>query len=562
MLRDAAPVSYQTIAGKRVPVSSRYVLERRRQGAALRVRRGAPTERDRELVIDPGMQFTTFLGGAATRSAPASPSTPAATRTSAARRSRPTSRPPPGAFKRTGAASNFADAFVTKLNPAGTALVYSTFVGGSDMEFGNGIAIDAAGNAYVTGTTKSSNFPTTAGAFDRTLNIPANCPRCGIDNTDGFVFKLNADAARRSTYSTYLGGTDIDSPRGIAVDAAGSAYVVGETLSSDFPTTAGAFRRTSAGDYDMFVTKLNPAGSALAYSTFLGGTQVDNGQGIAVDAGGNAYVAGLRRARPTSRPRAGAFDTTANGGFDATVTKLNPAGSALVYSTYLGGQDFDGGSDVAVDGAGNAYVAGGTSSTDFPTTPGAFDTTPDGSDGFVTKLNPAGLGAGLLHRDRRQRERLGDRHRARPGAATPGWRAARPPPTSRSPPTPPTPRSTAAATRSSPSSTPPARPCPTRRSSAARSPRARADIGARLGRQPLRHRQHVLEDFPATAGAFDTVWNGDPTIFWGDAFVDEAVAHGWHHAARAAAGPGRTDAAGAGQRCQPGAAGRRSTGAT
>ncbi len=191
---------------------------------------------------------------------------------------------------------------MSKLNPAGTALIYSTFVGGSDIEFGNGIAVDAAGNAYVTGTTKSTNFPTTGGAFDRSLNTPGNCPRCGIDNTDGFVFKLNA-AGSRLTYSTYLGGgADIDSPRGIAVNGAGNAFVVGETPSSDFPTTAGAFDRTRSGQIDMFVTKLNPAGSALAYSTFLGGAQVDNGQAVAVDSAATPTPS-EPRARPTSRPR-------------------------------------------------------------------------------------------------------------------------------------------------------------------------------------------------------------------------------------------------------------------
>ena len=175
------------------------------------------------------------------------------------------------------------------------------------MEFGHGLAIDAAGNAYVSGTTKSSNFPTTAGAFDRSLNIPPNCPRCATDNTDGFVFKLNA-ASSALTYSTYLGGTDIDSPRAIAVDGSGNAYVTGETLSStDVPTTAGAFSRTLRGEYDMFVTKLNPGGTALAYSTFLGGTLTDDGARIRVDAGGNAYATG--GSRSTDSPTtAGAVD--------------------------------------------------------------------------------------------------------------------------------------------------------------------------------------------------------------------------------------------------------------
>ena len=185
--------------------------------------------------------------------------------------------------------------------------IYSTFVGGSDLDFGNGIAIDAAGNAYVTGTTKSSNFPTTGGAFDRSLNIPPNCPRCATDNTDGFAFKLNASRlgarllhlSRRHRHrlpARHRGGC-----------GSGNAYVTGETLSADFPTTAGAFRRASAGAYDMFVTKLNPAGTALAYSTFLGGTQVDNGEAIAVDAGGNAYALGFSSSTdfPTTP---GAFD--------------------------------------------------------------------------------------------------------------------------------------------------------------------------------------------------------------------------------------------------------------
>ena len=278
------------------------------------------------------------------------------------------------------------------------------------MEFANGVAIDGSGNAYVTGKTKSSNFPTTGGAFDRSINIPPNCPRCGTDVTDGFVFKLNA-AGSALAYSTYLGGTEDDSPRGIAV-AGGNAFVTGETLSSNFPTTAGAFDRTYAGQYDMFVTKLNAAGSALAYSTFLGGAAVDNGAGVAVDSGGNAYAMGFTSSTdfPTT---AGAFDRTQNGGFDVTLTKLNPAGSALVFSTYLGGAGFDSGNDLTVDSGGNAYVAGGTGSTNFPTTAGAFDTTSDGNDAFVTKFNASRVGPGLLNGARWHRQRLRQRSRPR-----------------------------------------------------------------------------------------------------------------------------------------------------
>ena len=391
-LKDAPPVSYQRIAGKRVAVHSRYVLRGSGKGKAPRFAFAVGSYRhDHVLIIDPGIQFTTFLGGAAHEAGNGIAVDGAGNSYIAGTTQSPDFPTTPGAFRRTGSAQNNSDVFVTKLNPAGTALVYSTFVGGSNLDFGNGIAIDASGNAYVTGTTKSSTFPVTGNAFDRSINIPPNCPRCATDVTDGFVFKLNA-AGSALTYSTFLGGTDIDSPRAIAVDGAGSAFVTGEVYSNDFPTTAGAFRRTMAGQIDMFVTKLNATGSALTYSTYLGGTQVDNGSSIKVDASGNAYALGFSSSTdfPTTP---GAFDTSANGAFDATLTKLNPAGSALVYSTYLGGDGFDDGNDVALDGSGNAYVTGQAGSVNFPTTPGAFDPTPDGNDVFVTKFNAAGSAA-------------------------------------------------------------------------------------------------------------------------------------------------------------------------
>jgi hypothetical protein len=270
------------------------------------------------------------------------------------------------------------------LNPSGTALIYSTFIGGSSFEWGRGIAIDAAGSAYITGQTQSTNFPTTGGAFDRTFNVDT-CPRCGIDQYDAFVTKLNPTGSAL-VYSTYLGGFQIDDGMAIAVDAAGNAYVAGQTDSSNFPTTAGAFDRIKK---NVFVTKLNPTGSALVYSTFLGGSGVAFPSHVAVDAARNLYVAGSTSSTdfPTT---AGAFDRTENGAFDVFVTKLNPTGSALVYSTFLGGSGFDSAGGLALDAAGNAYLSGGAGSVDFPTTPGAFDTLADGSDAFITKLNPAG----------------------------------------------------------------------------------------------------------------------------------------------------------------------------
>jgi len=260
------------------------------------------------------------------------------------------------------------------------ALFYSTYLGGSIRDGGQGIAVDGAGNAYLTGLTNSSNFPTATGAFQST-------PGGGFD---AFVTKLNA-VGSALVYSTYLGGSGDDLGLGIAVDAAGNASLTGYTTSTNFPTTPGAFQPTSGGSADAFVTKLNSSGSALIYSTYLGGSSDDRGFGLAVDSAGNAYVTGYSTSAdfPTS---VAAFQKTLAGPADAFVTKLNLAGSApLLYTTYLGGSSDDRGYAIAVDNSGNAYVTGSTTSTDFPTTPGAFQATyAGGGDVFVTKLNAAG----------------------------------------------------------------------------------------------------------------------------------------------------------------------------
>ena len=276
-----------------------------------------------------------------------------------------------------GDVSNGGDAFVTQLDAAGSALLYSTYLGGSGLDEGSAIAVDPAGNAYVTGLTQSGNFPTTLGAFQTT---PAS-------GSSGFVTKLNPAGSVSLIYSTYLpaGGS------GIAVDASGNVYVTGGT-GIDFPTTAGAFQTTYGGGIDDgFVAKLDPTGSALVYSTYLGGSGGDVIFGLAVDAAGNAYVTGLTDSTdfPTTM---GAFQTTYGGGTfvsDAFVTKLDPTGCALVYSTYLGGSGGEAGFGIAVDSAGNAFVTGETNSSDFPTT--ATATYGGGSwDAFVTKLDAAG----------------------------------------------------------------------------------------------------------------------------------------------------------------------------
>jgi Bacterial Ig-like domain (group 3)/Beta-propeller repeat len=269
------------------------------------------------------------------------------------------------------------DAFVAKLNPTGSALVYSTYLGGNGDDLSYGVALDAAGDAYVAGVTESTDFPT-----ENPLQ-PAN----GGGNQDAFVAKLNPTGSAL-VYSTYLGGNGFDEGQAIAVDAAGDAYVTGFTESTDFPTENPLQPANGGGGNDTFVVKLNPTGSALVYSTYLGGNGVDKGQGIAVDAAGNADVTGITASTdfPTETPLQSAFG---GGPSDAFVVRLNTAGSALVYSTYLGGNGDDGGQGIAVDSAGNVYVTGSAISTDFPTEHASQPANGGGyDDGFIAKIAP------------------------------------------------------------------------------------------------------------------------------------------------------------------------------
>ena len=244
------------------------------------------------------------------------------------------------------------DAFIAKLSPAGNKLVYSTYLGGSKFDEGHGIAVDSSGNAYVTGETGSINFPT-ENAYQA----------ANAGERDAFVAKLSP-AGNKLVYSTYLGGSRGDEGTGIAVDRSCNAYVAGGTGSVNFPTE-NAYQLSNAGCSDVFVTKLNPAGNKLVYSTYLGGNSCENGNGIAIDSSGNAYVTG--ETPSTNFPIKNAYQGTFAGYYDAFVTKLSPAGNKLIYSTYLGGSGPDWGTGVALDQGGNAYVAGWTNSTDFPT---------------------------------------------------------------------------------------------------------------------------------------------------------------------------------------------------
>ena len=410
--------TYQEIGGARGRSSSRYVL----RGGAATGSRSASYDHGRDLIIDPSLAYSTLLGGTSHEFGSGIQVDAAGNAYVTGFTQSPNFPTTTGAFDRTGSASNNMDAFVSKLNPAGTALVYSTFIGGSNSEWGRDIAVDSAGNAYVTGQTMSSSFPTTSGAFDRSFNVD-NCPRCGIDQIDAFVTKLNPAGS---------GARLLDLPRRNDLDETSRhrdrrrAQRLrdrrdGRQLPDDGRRVRHDRRRRAR---DAFVAKLNATGSALVYATRLGGADNELPEDVAVDAAGNATVGGSTRSAdfPTT---AGAFDTTQNGGafderFDLFVTKLNAAGSGLVYSTFVGGSKSDFGDDFALDAAGNAYLVGGTLSPDFPITPGAFDPIFAGGEGFALKLNPTG--SALVYSTF-----LGRRER-RPWSptptATPGWRAA------------------------------------------------------------------------------------------------------------------------------------------
>jgi hypothetical protein len=372
-IHQRKPFIYQEIDGERLAIDGSYVIKgRNRVGFQV-----AAYDSSRPLVIDPVMVYSTYLGGSnedVANDIAVDAAGNAYVTGSTLSSDFPTT---PGAFDPTYNGDH--DVFVSKLDSTGATLVYSTYLGGSSRDVGTGIVLDSGGNAYVTGYTHSSDFPTTPAAFDRSHN----------GDRDVFVTKIDATGATLA-YSTYLGGRGEDTGASVAVDTGGNAHVAGLTNSSNFPTTPAAFDPTFNGSIDVFVTKLDATGSTLVYSTFLGGSSEDHGTGVAVDFGGNAYVTG-RTASPDYPTTPGAFDMSHNGGFDAFVTKLNSTGTTLVYSTFLGGSSEDFGRRVAIDSFGSAYVAGETTSGDFPVTPGAFDTSHNGGfDAFVTKLDPAG----------------------------------------------------------------------------------------------------------------------------------------------------------------------------
>jgi len=388
--RFGPPVVYQMAENRRERVEGFYRLMAGNV-VAFDVARYDGT---RSLVIDPTLTYSTLLGGTGGE-------TPVAIAVDSAGNAYIVGRTDSVDFPTTSGAlkpsrPDFQNTvrnytFITKMNAQGSGILYSTYIG-SDANTRTptaprAIAVDSEGNAYITGTATGEDLPTTPGALQ-----PA-----GGSTYSGFVLKLNA-AGSELVYSTFLGGrTGVGETAGnrVVVDATGNAYVAGKTQAEDFPTTPGAFQTKKAGfggQADAFVSKLNPAGTGLVFSTFLGGANDESGDALAVDTAGNVYVAGLTRSMnfPVTP---NAFQIVSGGTLtdEAFLTKLNPAGTAPVYSTYFGGNNTDQVRALFVDSQGNATLLGFTGSTDLPTTPGAYRRSKaDSGSGFLSTFNASG----------------------------------------------------------------------------------------------------------------------------------------------------------------------------
>ena len=435
-IRQQKPVVYQDVDGQRRFIAAGYEIRGDRHAS---FSLGA-YDRSKQLIIDPILVYSTFLGGTGVENGSAV-AVDAAQAAYVAGSTVSSNFPlVTGLNGQTSFKGGTYDAFVVKYAPAGNTIVFSSYIGGSGYDAATGIGVDSAGNITVTGDTDSPAFPlknplqsqlggktdafllkisaaggllysTYLGGFedDHALGLAVdadgNAVVCGTTRstnfwslgglrpvymgglTDGWVFKMKTDG--QVAWATYLGGNGNDSANAVALDPAGDIYVTGDTTSLNFPATAGALRTVlfRPGSPDAYVTKIKGDGTAFGYSTYLGGTNNDTGVGIAADAQGNAYIIGNTDSVdfPVVNPLQG---PPGNG--DVFVTKLNAAGSAPVYSTFLAGSGQDRAADIKIDAAGNAYAYGSTASDNFPVSSGLQNVRIGGQDLFVTKINAAG----------------------------------------------------------------------------------------------------------------------------------------------------------------------------
>ena len=378
-VRQHKPVVFQEINGVRREITGRYVLvEAGHQTVGFEI---SDYDRNRPLVIDPVLVYSTYLGGTAFERAwdiavDAQGNAYLAGETSSTNFAGPAA--PASAYN-----GGLCDVFVAKVSASGTNLVYATYLGGNDEDAAFGIALDPAGNVYLAGLTSSTNFPVTANAVSSAIH---GAPSFGHYPYDAFVAKLDASGASL-LYASYLGGTNADVASAIAVDGNGNIYLTGETASHDFPTNA--FSPAFGGARDAWVAKLTGRDSNLVYSTYLGGSSDDRGQSIAVDSSGNAIVVGFTAS--VDFPVTNALQTNFAGGlYDIFVTKLGSDGATKLFSSYLGGSGDDEAFRVALDGAGSAYLTGSTTSTNFPGAGLPYSTNSGFMDAFVLKLDATG----------------------------------------------------------------------------------------------------------------------------------------------------------------------------
>jgi len=366
-LRQRCPVAYQERNGERHPVRAAYRIEGEIVGFAL-----GPYDPALDLVIDPQLEFSSYLGGNGFDAAYGVAADASGNVYLTGETASSDFPGAPGVYRAT------RDAFVSKINSTLTTVYYTTILASSGNDAGRAIAVDATGTVYVAGSAGGQEFPVSNGAVQ---------PLFG-GGTDAFIAHL--DATGRILYSTFLGAGGSDVATGIAIDVSGNAYVSGYTNSARFPTTANVPQTAYKGGLsDAFVAKLNPTGSALLYSTLLGGSGTDIARAIAVDPAGEACIAGYSDS--VNLPVVGAIQSAQGGGGDAIVGCLNTSGTAWKYLTYLGGSSTDDAYALALDSTGNAFVAGATLSSNFPTTAGVLQPANNGSyDAFVAKIGASG----------------------------------------------------------------------------------------------------------------------------------------------------------------------------